>query len=1011
MHFYTEHTKFGEETGRFSDGGENSFLVTSLFCLSEDAKAFACQKGQIIVVPNVESNALVNVILKPIDNLDIRFRNVAYYVYRGIRKDSILQSDTEMLEPSGTATDLIDRIYSEADFDGAYSADIVGYSNDLTDEITIDSLFYDMDIKKMFVLEGEWFGTFNSDTSIGFEIVVDTEMCPLTVGILKQNSYSIVPSGTTDFERRMSRERILAFIDPVAFWGMHSEVGVQVAGQSHKIKKSDLSTTILSHFNNRSRVYIDIRSEWGYSYNVYGTYTDTLGNSIQVGTDKNNLIARTYETNGWPILWIENMDLTQKLYISLSLKGNSEPVLFLFPTKLSFLSLGTHFIDKILKKTSDENWTHPIDIKLNVHDDGLVMPCVYTMQYFKKKYSEVNNEEFFSGTKYCHNAFPPIMDVDESAEGRVFKCKYSSKYSYIKGRIQGDVSEYGYCATSGMAWDDDIVVFYSKSLFPHERSPHLLKRKKNDKLDGFVFGKGTFAPSELTTDISIIFEEYEEDTRSIIYCLHVYNTNDILPNQENLVILGVTREELSQIISLIEPVHNCYFYLQEVEHNNIRFEKYRIFIRYFSKNGVPDVIPTNVFVYSDSGLIFTSNDFSQQQNSVQKVVYTPEPEELRGTNKRFSQKNNQDFYIDSNLRIKKIVNDFIQDINKPDVDITSIEKAIKIHGEDLWSHSVTLVKKGNHDDRILYWARLKMMVALKQHSLFAKRYNFVGYSSQILDASELSDMVYKLDEYTRHYINISFTENADKRILLVGFDPILHKNTDNHNLSGELALYFHGISIEDDNGYIYEIQSMILPYRYTDLAEKSVVVKYICRLIREKRVDAIVNLDYKESVSYIDIDRIASKLTVDYPNDNNNYSGKISYKAPYGRNYYETNFPIEEMMNNENTCNYEISKQRLFFDQSYCYEMQHPSKGNTPNVGYKYGSIDDIIGNKERVCHGSNKSLVNIVFFQELHEIQNDKSILVGLITLPGLNKKEEERKPFTIDEIRDIIKNFILLL
>ena len=88
MHFYTEHTKFGEETGRFSDGGENSFLVTSLFCLSEDAKAFACQKGQIIVVPNAESNALVNVILKPIDNLDIRFRNVAYYVYRGIRKDS-----------------------------------------------------------------------------------------------------------------------------------------------------------------------------------------------------------------------------------------------------------------------------------------------------------------------------------------------------------------------------------------------------------------------------------------------------------------------------------------------------------------------------------------------------------------------------------------------------------------------------------------------------------------------------------------------------------------------------------------------------------------------------------------------------------------------------------------------------------------------------------------------------------------------------------------------------------
>mgnify|MGYP003290187000 CR=1 FL=1 len=78
MHFYTEHTNFGEETGRFSDGGENSFLVTSQFCLNDDMNAFACQRG-IIVLPcdndceTGEDDELVTVILKPTEHLVLRF--------------------------------------------------------------------------------------------------------------------------------------------------------------------------------------------------------------------------------------------------------------------------------------------------------------------------------------------------------------------------------------------------------------------------------------------------------------------------------------------------------------------------------------------------------------------------------------------------------------------------------------------------------------------------------------------------------------------------------------------------------------------------------------------------------------------------------------------------------------------------------------------------------------------------------------------------------------------------
>lgn len=581
MHFYTEHTKFGEETGRFSDGGENSFLVTSLFCLSEDAKAFACQKGQIIVVPNVESNALVNVILKPIDNLDIRFRNVAYYVYRGIRKDSILQSDTEMLEPGGTASDLIDRIYSEADFEGAYSADMVGYSNDLTDEVTIDSLFYDMDIKKMFVLEGEWFGTFNSDTSIGFEIVVDTEICPITVGYAKQGRYAVVPSGTTDFERRMSRERILAFIDPVAFWGMHSKVGVQVAGLSHKIKKTDLNTTILSHYNNESRVYIDIRSEWGYSYNVYGTYTDTLGNSIQVGTDKNNLVARTYETNSWPILW-ENGNNQSVFYIACVTSSDNDSKSFLF-----------HFNDEKRRfsiiKTGRVPYSKPIQIIKDNHYGG-----VYQLMYVK-------NNEIYDFYNQCFIA--PNL-----SEHRKFHLN----------------------CVNGKFFDTDISYVGENEIFEDEKSLLFIQNVKHAcKRSGYII------PSYNIEECGGLFHEiiindkfWNLKRKSILYKV----TDSILTNDEsyeipllqcvrsgamhlyaeNLITLGITKDEYENLLNQCELTsnHKKYFYIEPLKKNKFKFQ---LKIRGRSNEGKESICPqnSNIFVYSYSETVFLSLAFSK----------------------------------------------------------------------------------------------------------------------------------------------------------------------------------------------------------------------------------------------------------------------------------------------------------------------------------------------------------------------------------------------------------------
>ena len=611
MHFYTEHTNFGEETGRFSDGGENSFLVTSQFCLNDDMNAFACQRGIIIVLPcdndceTDEDDELVTVILKPIDNLEINFRNVDYYVYRGILKSSILKSDTEIQVPNEKSTEWIDHIFSGRENHEAFPACFVGYSKDYADDTTIDFVFSDS--LGMIVSEGEWFGIFSKDAGMGFEIVTDSKMCPLTVGYARQNSYSIKPFGTTDFEQRMSRERILAFIDPVAFWGMHSEVGIHVVGQTQKLKGEELRTSILSLYGNKNRIYMDIRSEWGYSYNVYGNYSDALGNSIQVGTDKNNLSICPYETNGWPIMWLENMDLSHKLYISFSRRGNSEPLIFLSDSKQSICSFGTHFVEECIVNSEIEDWTNPIYLKVKTQGNEFVIPYVYTMYYFKK--NKLN--------EYYNCAFGYIDKKQIFDDTYKFQEVFYSDLAFLNGNIDG--SNFEYIATPGALWDKNRIVLYSKICYPRKTSKITLPQvPQGAKSSGLCLTRESFLQKKISVVEHIITEEGTKV--GILEVIHI----NILPNKENLLLLGITKEEwniLKQLKGCCE-YHHRYIYLQEIFHNE-KYWKFELKVSGFNNAGTPiKLTPSNpIYIYSIDLVTFNSIPFSMLEaiNNKEKI--------------------------------------------------------------------------------------------------------------------------------------------------------------------------------------------------------------------------------------------------------------------------------------------------------------------------------------------------------------------------------------------------------
>ena len=1004
MHFYTEHTNFGEETGRFSDGGENSFLVTSLFCLSEDAKAFACQKGQIIVVPNAESNALVNVILKPIDNLDIRFRNVAYYVYRGIRKDSILQSDTEMLEPSGTATDLIDRIYREADFEGAYSADMVGYSNDLTDEVTIDSLFYDMDIKKMFVLEGEWFGTFNSDTSIGFEIVVNTEICPITVGYAKQGRYAVVPSGITDFERRMSREQILAFIDPVAFWGMYSEEGLYVGSQL--LKRLELNTAILSCYGNNNRVYIDIRSEYGYSYNVYGTYADSLGNSIQVGTDKNNLTARMYETNGWPIMWENELENSEKLYIRLKMPQSQKPVLHFDDTE----QLGYRFKheDAILKERGNTEWTRCVPLCLRRGNS-------------ENRYCQVFSMFYADRDSVCTTR--PFGAIDKTEQRLNGKINFLFDNKLLYRRSQMEEEQYEQVSESGANWDEERIIFYTKSVRRHNWSKNMLKPSEECECEGFTLN-GTsnfvsFLHNSLDIAIDTIFESSQQ-----IPIINLIGHRNFFTFRGDVSCLCLTREIFKTLMNLtgFSTFHIRKIGFEEMTTENDEYKKFKLFVKGYDSAGnyVERYPEESVIVYgTPDELILADKEFAETELLRKTSLYMRNYEERRGNDKK------RNSFINQCVEIRKEVNDFINGLDEISNDETAlhrIQALVEKHASNIWEyakHYVQGVKQndgtyigGTYDDRPLYWARLEMEVALKKHQCFKGQVR--GW--KVLPGTKLAELIQLFEEKSRNYTGINFSKAPvrAKKILITGFDPFgLRNNIEQSNPSGVVALALHRTEISDENGNIGEIQAMIFPVRYEDF-DNGVIENIVTPFIKSNGVDMIMSISMNGSAYYFDLERFAGKYRGG-GSDNMNISNKsksfkqISDIPKYTKEFYQTTLPMNAVVTEEVTNNFDITRQRFFYDQSYetkTYVRNHVLWDRSqPNMNVNDFNISELSGQISKKGSGGNY-LSNEIFYRIARQrelYKTDTVMKTGHLHVPNLEPyipNDVSVRPYTMNEI-----------
>jgi len=184
--------------------------------------------------------------------------------------------------------------------------------------------------------------------------------------------------------------------------------------------------------------------------------------------------------------------------------------------------------------------------------------------------------------------------------------------------------------------------------------------------------------------------------------------------------------------------------------------------------------PTTIKVFTLDDLTFVSADFSEL--TPLPSVYTRNYEEAIGALRKNSYSTDKTIWEDHFIAkdtagslsgapdtMKVIVESFIRDIGQISYDAvakSNIISKINTYGSKLLARARAYVKYVEPDDRILYWSRLKMGVALKSHPLLLQR------------PDDRNELIQLFEEKTRGYTTVDFSSaGSKKKILVTGFDP------------------------------------------------------------------------------------------------------------------------------------------------------------------------------------------------------------------------------------------------
>ncbi len=648
MHFFldvdnltnqNQNDGFGPDIGNPS----NIYNVSSRFQLNNNSKAFACVNGYIIVQQSSKDPALVNVILNPL-NPSNETTQVEYYVYRGILKNSLISG----VNIAQAGNELTSRFYDQSPTE--VGANFLGFSN-ISGDTNVKTLF-DQNVPNVYtmpILEGEWFGDFghiiganNENYKIGFETILESDRLQIDLNYLRQHNPKVDVTGLTGYHLRAKRDEIISYIDPVAFFGLYYNSGINTStfpgGVKNTVNKNKtiLYNDVLNKFSTKNKVYLDIRSEKGYSYNFYINYGDaTTNNNIQLGYRGSAPSPQQYQTNNWPIISIEASQSSGTLNLirfKLRIDDNRVPIIFL-PNK-NVLSKPKSFIDKrsILNSTNTD-WSQEITFQFPNIVNGSNRdnyPYYIKIYYYRQYNDNPVPQTVLDYNSYYNGAFCPIDFV-----GKTFR---SSFPLFVREKMNDDgTGNFAYLASNGAYLDDNRVIFYANCKLDEK----ILRSEKNYLPTYYTsqleIENTDFNNASINCNLYTIKRDYPiGQTTKRIPGINAYKNNaGILQEKEDALLLGLTIAELDTLRNTtgLDLAHDRYIYLDphpnnpRTDNDGIRYLQFTVQLQGIDNNGDAHIVSTPLTIYSRDKMFFASEAFgaieevTEGENRIEFHIY------------------------------------------------------------------------------------------------------------------------------------------------------------------------------------------------------------------------------------------------------------------------------------------------------------------------------------------------------------------------------------------------------
>ncbi len=418
-----------------------NFLVTSKHTATADTNAIAVCNGQILVQQQTENSELLNIVFKPLPTQPFNFPKIKYFIYKGIKKDSLIAATTTVLAAKGN-NDLVDAIWAAfetTNTTGSPSQAILGLDtaiNNLPESQTIEDVFSTIypEVQFWHINAGNTIGKFDKD-AIGFEIVLDTLFYQPTLALarnsatfIRAKTLSTTPLQKDFFEHWNDKESILNFIDPCAFFGSFyaDKLSVISASQKSKWKGEDLYNNLLSKFSNKNKCYIDIRNEFNFSLNYFKNYGLSPTNNfteIKIKKGDTAFASIDYYANSWPILILDNTDFATSTanHQSFSLQlpsGNGDN-----PEPIIYFSKAYNNSDTFPDEYDKQEKFKPLAVANNFSDEfNIGLPWIngnLISSYVQIKYCKRKSEEVL-----------PLPLNTQMRKGDNFDCLFSPKINF-----------------------------------------------------------------------------------------------------------------------------------------------------------------------------------------------------------------------------------------------------------------------------------------------------------------------------------------------------------------------------------------------------------------------------------------------------------------------------------------------------------------------------------------------------------------------------------------------------